>query len=65
MLSSALQVRKVRDLIGRMHLPIKLIVGGAPFRFDGQLWKEVGADAMGYSAVDALEIMNRIKGGTL
>jgi methanogenic corrinoid protein MtbC1 len=35
---------------------IKVAVGGAPFLFDGQLWREVGADAMGRSAGDAVSI---------
>jgi len=34
-----------------------VIVGGAPFRFDPQLWKEIGADAMAYSAADAIAVI--------
>jgi len=34
-----------------------LIVGGAPFRFDANLWKEVGADAMGKNASEAINII--------
>jgi hypothetical protein len=39
------------------------VVGGAPFRFDDQLWREVGADAMGLSASDALKILDAMGGG--
>jgi methanogenic corrinoid protein MtbC1 len=37
-------------------------VGGAPFLFDDQLWQEVGADAMGKSASDAVAIVERLMG---
>jgi methanogenic corrinoid protein MtbC1 len=37
-------------------------VGGAPFLFDDQLWQEVGADAMGSSAVEAVAIVERLMG---
>jgi methanogenic corrinoid protein MtbC1 len=33
------------------------VVGGAPFLLDDELWKEVGADAMGRSASEAIEIV--------
>jgi methanogenic corrinoid protein MtbC1 len=37
-------------------------VGGAPFLFDNQLWQEVGADAMGNSAAEAVTIVERLMG---
>ena len=40
----------------------KVVVGGAPFLFDDQLWQEVGADAMGKSAADAVAIVTRLMG---
>ncbi len=64
MLSSALKVRSLRDKLnaaGKNN--IKIIVGGAPFRIDGELWKEVGADAMGSSASDAKKIITGLAGG--
>jgi trimethylamine corrinoid protein len=60
MLPSALKVKDLRSELDRAGLKPKLIVGGAPFRFDRQLWKEVGADAMGVSAADALKILAQI-----
>jgi trimethylamine corrinoid protein len=50
MLSSALHIRKLTKAIREEHLPVKVVVGGAPFRFDTELWMEVGADAMGTTA---------------
>lgn len=58
MLPSALKVREVRERLDRAGLHPKIVVGGAPFRFDDRLWSEVGADAMGTSASDALKILD-------
>jgi methanogenic corrinoid protein MtbC1 len=60
MLPSALRVKAVRDRLQAAGYPVKIIVGGAPFRFDTQLWREVGADAMGASAGDAAGIIHRL-----
>lgn len=60
MLPSALRIREVRTQLGR---EIKIIVGGAPFRFDPQLWQEVGADAMGHTAMDAVRLVESLSGG--
>jgi methanogenic corrinoid protein MtbC1 len=57
MLPSALKVRDVRERLDRAGLRTQIMVGGAPFRFDDRLWSEVGADAMGVSASDALKIL--------
>jgi methanogenic corrinoid protein MtbC1 len=54
MLPSALKVREVR---AALDPKIKIAVGGAPFLFDAKLWEEVGADAMGRSAADAVRIV--------
>lgn len=55
MLPSALRIKTLREALNRENCPIKLLVGGAPFRYDDQLWKEVGADAMGTNPTDAVE----------
>jgi methanogenic corrinoid protein MtbC1 len=39
---------------------VKLIAGGAPFRFDDQLWQAVGADIMCENASDAVRAIERI-----
>ncbi|NLN59563.1 MAG: cobalamin-binding protein [Deltaproteobacteria bacterium] len=62
MLNSALRVREVVTALKRANLDVKVVVGGAPFRFDAGLWREVGADAMGYSASDAPGIVRNITG---
>ena len=57
MLPSALKVREVRERLDRLGIPVKIMVGGAPFRFDDQLWKDVGADRMGKNASEAVGIL--------
>ena len=54
MLRSALRVKEVRDLLEQSGSSARIVVGGAPFRFDPQLWREVGADAMGANATEAV-----------
>jgi methanogenic corrinoid protein MtbC1 len=61
MLPSALRIKDLRK-----RLPVadvKVIVGGAPFRFDQNLWLEVGADAYGKDSSEALEIVTALTGG--
>lgn len=62
MLPSALKIRELRDALNSRGIPLKILVGGAPFQFDPQLWQEVGADAMGLSAADAVAIVQRWAG---
>ena len=56
-LPSALKVREVCTRLRATGSGIKVVVGGAPFLFDEQMWREVGADAMGRSAADAVAIV--------
>jgi methanogenic corrinoid protein MtbC1 len=60
MLPSALHVKNLRERLDAAGLPVKIVVGGAPFRLDDKLWKEVGADACGKSASDALSIVHAL-----
>ncbi len=57
MLPSALKIKLVTAGLAAAGAQVKVIVGGAPFRFDDQLWQEVGAYAMGKNASDALAIL--------
>lgn len=57
MLRSALMVKEVVTRLKEESLDIKVVVGGAPFLFDRQLWLDVGADAMGRSASEAATIV--------
>jgi methanogenic corrinoid protein MtbC1 len=62
MLPSALRVKEVRARLQALGSDVKIVVGGAPFRLDDQLWKEVGADAMGREASEALDIIAKMMG---
>lgn len=57
MLPSALRVKELRAALDAAGQHTHLIVGGAPFRLDPGLWREVGADAAGASAADALALV--------
>jgi len=60
MLPSALKVKELRSELDKRNYKIKIIVGGAPFILDQQLWKEVKADRMGKTTTDALNIMSEL-----
>jgi methanogenic corrinoid protein MtbC1 len=64
MLASALGVKDLRRMLAERDIHAKIIVGGAPFRFDSHLWKEVGADDIGLIASDAIAILDRIMGAS-
>lgn len=60
MLPSALEVKRLTAALAASTSRIRVVVGGAPFTFDEQLWVEVGADAFGRNASDALAIVRRL-----
>jgi methanogenic corrinoid protein MtbC1 len=60
MLPSALHVKDVVGGLQEAKHPVKIVVGGAPFHFDQQLWREVGADAFGETATDAVRIVHQL-----
>jgi methanogenic corrinoid protein MtbC1 len=62
MLPSALQIKEVISRLRSSGLETRVIVGGAPFRFDPSLAAEVGADAVGDSAGDAVSLVRRFLG---
>lgn len=62
MLPSALKVREVCERLKTSGAQVKIAVGGAPFLFDAQLWREVEADAMGRNATDAVVLAQRWMG---
>jgi methanogenic corrinoid protein MtbC1 len=63
MLPSALQVGTVKRLLDHAQSPVRIVVGGAPFRLDESLWQEVGAHAVGRDASDALTLIEEVMGG--
>lgn len=60
MLPSALKIKILKEKLKNSGLDIKIIAGGAPFRFDDQLWKIVGADAMCKDASEAVSVIEAI-----
>lgn len=61
MLRSALHIREVRAALDAQGSAVKIIVGGAPFRLDRELWKEVGADATADTAAGAIPLIHRFE----
>lgn len=62
MLSSALKVKRVREKLQEKMLDVRIVVGGAPFRFDNQLWRDVRADAMCETASDCVAAIRTMMG---
>jgi len=63
MLASALHVKDVRAKLDAGGYPGKLLVGGAPFRLDKNLWREVGADATADNAMESISVLGSLLGG--
>lgn len=62
MLNSALRIKNLIEKLRITNPDTKIVVGGAPFRFDEKLWREIGADAMGKNAAEAVEIVTTLIG---
>jgi monomethylamine corrinoid protein len=60
MLNSALRIKSLIEKIRVTSPETQIVVGGAPFRFDPQLWQEIGADAMGKNASEAVDIVTTL-----
>lgn len=60
MLPAALKVKELRNKFLKEGVDVKMIVGGAPFRFDDHLWQAVGADGCGKSASEAVALMDKM-----
>ena len=63
MLHSALRIRELRARLNNADCPVRLVVGGAPFRLDPELWREVGADATAPDAAGAPAALRNLIGG--
>jgi len=61
MLRAALKVKQVKEKLEAAGSKTKIIVGGAPFLLDPQLWQNVRADAMGRDAAEAASIILKLK----
>jgi methanogenic corrinoid protein MtbC1 len=55
MFSSANHIATLCQRLQQEHPATKVLVGGAPFRFDLQLWEKVGADAVGTNSAEAIK----------
>lgn len=62
MLNLVPEVRELRSIFDREDINTKIIVGGAPFLFDRNLWKEVGADSMAIDAMESVDEINKLLG---
>jgi methanogenic corrinoid protein MtbC1 len=62
MLPPALRIKEIKPKLLEVNPNIKIVVGGAPFRFDRNLYKEIGADATGANAFDAIEYLRSLGG---
>ncbi|MBF0486932.1 MAG: cobalamin-dependent protein [Nitrospirae bacterium] len=63
MFPSALRVKDVRDMLDKKGSKVTIVVGGAPFRLDPHLWKQVGADFGAHTASDTIDIIKSISAG--
>ena len=64
MLPSAMKVKAVKEQLAAQGAFPRIIVGGAPFRLDTNLWQVVGADVDGKNAVSIVgTIEAMMKGG--
>jgi methanogenic corrinoid protein MtbC1 len=60
MFASARRIKDVCNQLKARGAETQVIVGGAPFRMDDQLWNEVGADAVGTSTTEALHVTQKM-----
>jgi methanogenic corrinoid protein MtbC1 len=61
MLPPALRIREMKPKLLEQKPGLKIIVGGAPFRFDKELYKKVGADGTGDTPDDAIAIIREME----
>ncbi|MFA6807469.1 MAG: cobalamin-dependent protein [Eubacteriales bacterium] len=60
MLSSALKVKDLKKKLNDLGAPTKVIVGGAPFRLDYQLCKDVDADGAAVTAAETIGVIKKV-----
>ena len=62
MLPAALRVRVLTQRLAEVSPNTRVIVGGAPYRFDDQLWRDVGAHAVVLNAGDVVTLVDQLSG---
>jgi methanogenic corrinoid protein MtbC1 len=65
MLPAALRVEALMQRLRQDAPQTRVLVGGAPYRFDDQLWREVGADAVGLNAGEVVAVVERLARGSV
>lgn len=63
MLPSALKVKILKEQLNDQGVSTRIVVGGAPFRLDKNLWQAVGADADGKNASSIIKTIEALAGG--
>jgi len=63
MLPSAMKVKAVKEQLAAQGAVTRIIVGGAPFRLDVNLWQAVGADADGKNAANIVKTIEALVKG--
>ena len=63
MLPSALKVKVVKEQLAALGAAVRIVVGGAPFRLDTNLWHTVGADADGKNASNIIRTVETLMEG--
>lgn len=63
MLPSALKVKSLKEQLIAQGSDPKIVVGGAPFRLDKNLWQTVGADADGKNASNVIKVVEALMKG--
>lgn len=63
MLHTALRIADIAKILREKKLSVKLVVGGAPFNFDKNLHKKLGAHAMVRNALDGINIVKKLMEG--
>lgn len=61
MLPPALKIKDLKPKLLEINPKIKVVVGGAPFRFDNNLWKLVDADATGANPEEAIKLIKDLE----
>ena len=60
MLPSAMKVKAVKQQLAARGAAPLIVVGGAPFRLDKNLWQAVGADADGKNASNVIRTIEAL-----
>ncbi|MBF0588900.1 MAG: cobalamin-dependent protein [Magnetococcales bacterium] len=60
MLRAALRIKSLREALQAQDLKVALLVGGAPFRFDKELYRTIGADAVAHTISEAIRTVRSL-----